>query len=58
MEKEIGLIWNKRSNNSINKIYQYIAKNNPQNAEAFILRMYAFGQSLTILPDKFAPCRF
>lgn len=58
MEKEIGLIWKKRSSNSIAKIYYYIAKNNPQNAEAFIRRMYSFGQSLTVLPDKYAPCRF
>lgn len=58
MEKEISLIWNKRTHHSISKIYQYIAKNNPQNAEAFIRRMYAFGESLTILPDKYAPCRF
>lgn len=58
MEKEISLIWKKRSSNSIAKIYYYIAKNNPQNAEAFIRRMYCFGQSLTVLPDKYAPCRF
>lgn len=58
MEKEIGLIWKKRCYNSIANIYQYIAKNNPQNAETFIIRIYDFGKSLTILPDKFAPCRF
>ena len=58
MEKEISLIWQTRTNNSIAKIYQYIAKNDPHNAEAFILRMYDFGLSLTILPKKFVPCRF
>jgi plasmid stabilization system protein ParE len=46
MEKEISLIWQTRTNNSIAKIYQYIAKNDPQNAEDFIRRMYNFGLSL------------
>jgi plasmid stabilization system protein ParE len=58
MEQEIRLIWKKRSQNSIRKIYEYIAKNNPQNAAEFIKRMIQFGQSLTIFPEKYAPCRF
>lgn len=58
MEQEIRLIWKKRSQNSIRKIFEYIAEHNPQNAAEFIKRMIQFGQSLTILPEKYAPCRF
>lgn len=58
MEKEIRLIWNKRSDQSIAKIYQFIAENNPVNAESFILRLYDFGESLRVFPEKYSPCRF
>jgi len=58
MEQEIRLIWKKRSQNSICKIYEYVAENNPQNAAEFIKRLIQFGQSLAIFPEKYAPCRF
>jgi plasmid stabilization system protein ParE len=58
MEQEIRLIWRKRSRNSIRKIYEYVAENNPQNATEFIKRMIHFGQSLAIFPEKYALCRF
>jgi len=58
MEQKISLIWKKRSQNSIRKIFEYIAENNPQNAAAFIKRMIHFGDSLTVLPEKYAPCRY
>jgi len=58
MEKEIRLIWKKRANNSVKSIFEYIAQENPQNAETFVLRMIAFGEKLSILPPKYAPCRY
>jgi plasmid stabilization system protein ParE len=58
MEQEISLIWKKRSQNAILKIYEYVAENNPYNASEFIKRMIQFGQSLAIFPEKYALCRF
>ena len=55
MEKEISLIWKKRAENSIKSIFEFIAKDNPEN---YILRLIQFGEDLTILPPKYAPCRY
>jgi plasmid stabilization system protein ParE len=56
MEQKISLIWKKRSQNSIRKIFEYIAQNNPQNAGDFIKRMIHFGQGLVFSPEKYAIC--
>lgn len=57
-EKEIGLIWRKRALTALIYIHDYISENNPQNADNYIARMVHFIQGLTIMPDKYAPCRF
>jgi Plasmid stabilization system protein len=57
-EKEIRLIWRRKALSALISLHRYISENNPQNADVYIARMIHFIQGLTIMPEKFAPCRF
>jgi plasmid stabilization system protein ParE len=57
-QRNIQVIWQKRAENALSRIHQYIAKNNPQNALHFIDRMVDFGENLGDFPDKFPISRF
>ena|ERR1035437_3310996 len=57
-QRNIKVIWQKRAENSLKRIHQYIAENNPQNAMYFIDRMVDFGEKLGDFPDKFPLSRF
>lgn len=58
MEKEIAVIYTPKAKKSISKIAAYIHdKGYPETAIKFTERLYDFGDSLNIFPNKYPLCR-
>ena len=60
MEKgEPQVVFTPKASESIDQIVIYIEeKGYPNTAQIFADRLYQFGQSLSLLPDKYPICRF
>lgn len=58
-KKKLEVIFKKKAINNINHTTAYIiGKGYPMNAVKYADRLYDFGQSLAIFPDKPPVCRF
>ncbi len=56
--KKIKVIYSPRAKNSIREIFIYIEEAGyPETAEKFTARLYDFGQTLALFPDKYPPCK-
>lgn len=60
MERQkIDVFYRSTAKNSITRIGAFIGeKGYPERAEKFATRLYLFGESLCILPEKYSICRF
>jgi hypothetical protein len=57
--KKIDVLYHFTAKDSISKIGAFIElKGYPETAEKFTDRLYAFGESLGIFPEKYPLCRF
>lgn len=57
-KEEIKVIYAPKARTSINHITDYIEeKGYPATAEKFVQKLYDFGNSLAVFPERYPPCK-